>query len=157
MTASVQFVLRLDSSFSPLRFFQINGFDKNSEIASTPLTDGADNYYREGAFGHLLLLISFRHDEPPFVARSSKCKSPSDKLRPAAPSVELSGKSQQRNAPGALLPCSMCPTGERFHVANGGSLTLRLGPFQMSLKALRLPTFLRDYEGKVKNLHAPIE
>ena len=50
MTASVQFVLRLELKFLSTEFFQINGFDHNSEIASTPLTDGADTYYREGRF-----------------------------------------------------------------------------------------------------------
>jgi hypothetical protein len=45
---SVRASLRL--KFLSTEFFHINGFDKHSEIASTPLTDGADTYYREGRF-----------------------------------------------------------------------------------------------------------
>ena len=83
MTASVQFVLRLELKFLSIEFFEINGFDKNSEIASTHLTDSADTYYREGCFlGIFCLLISFRHDESSFVAQTSKSKSPSDNYAP---------------------------------------------------------------------------
>jgi hypothetical protein len=46
-------VLRFETQFlyrMSIEFFQINGFEKHSEIAPTPPTDGADTYYREGRF-----------------------------------------------------------------------------------------------------------